>query len=388
MRYLIVLMGLSLLRLALAQTPNGESMQTAYDLSPVFNNPPTSSGGLRIWGWSGFDSTRARTNDHNLRSGPDVVWKVVLPACLDSMDVHFAYHDDNGDGSFPDGNVLFIINASSGDTIELLENSYDDHMYLWTTNSNRSPNWVRLGSGAGFSGPGSAYLRGYESSRLRTSATGNGYGSPLVGDTIRLAAGDTLYFIYTHNSTAPGSVDSVYLEIQFIQKVRPSLAPLGLYVNASPPQVCMGELVGLEYAANDTTNDGRDPRAYRFDWITLLDGQNIGSGYASGTSSSGGSTFSLITTSGNALSQGYVDYTQKWVVRGIYGHPLYPGHPYQPNAPSCEDTSLVSDTISYTVRMTVRPDPKVRYGGTDYGDGSTIPVQLGSVSFTAVEPSV
>lgn len=97
---------------------------------------------------------------------------------------------------------------------------------------------------------------------------------------------------------------------------------------------------------------------------------------------SGAGTFSFITISGNALSQGCVNHTEKWVVRGIYGRP------YQPNAPSCEDTSLVSDTISYTVRMTVRPDLKVRYGGTDYGDGSTIPVQPGSVSFTAVEPSV
>ena len=135
-------------------------------------------------------------------------------------------------------------------------------------------------------------------------------------------------------------MESVYLELRFIQKVRPSLPPLDLPVNDSPPQVCMGELVGLEYAANDTTNDERDSRAYRFDWITLLDGQNISSGYASGTSSSGAGAFSFITISGNALSQGCVNHTEKWVVRGIYGHP------YQPNAPSCEDTSLVSDTIT------------------------------------------
>lgn len=105
---------------------------------------------------------------------------------------------------------------------------------------------------------------------------------------------------------------------------------------------------------------GRNPRSYRFDWITLIDGQLVGSGYASGASSSGGVTFSYTSSlfSPAALSQGSIEYMEKWVVRGVYPHPLYPDHPYHANSPSCEDTSQVSDTIAYTIRMTILPDPK------------------------------
>ncbi len=60
-------------------------MGSPHDISTaVFGNSPTVSGGNLVWQWSAFDSTRGRTNNHNLRSGPDVVWKVVLPECFDS----------------------------------------------------------------------------------------------------------------------------------------------------------------------------------------------------------------------------------------------------------------------------------------------------------------
>lgn len=163
-------MGLSLLGFALAQQ-TGESMTTAYDITnALFGGPPQQGSGLRWWSWSTFDSTRGRTNDHNLNTGPDVVWKVTLPRCLDSFAVHFAYHDDDGDGVFPGGHRLYIINATAGDTAELLENSYDDEMHLWVLY--RGGTWVGLGYGGGFNGPGTAYLSGYETSTSFKSGQG------------------------------------------------------------------------------------------------------------------------------------------------------------------------------------------------------------------------
>ncbi|MCX7607558.1 MAG: hypothetical protein N2170_09915, partial [Bacteroidia bacterium] len=60
-------------------------------------------------------------------------------------------------------------------------------MQTWIINK-QLPNWIW---------PGSAYIRGRSQSLLRRSGTGGGLGSPLY-DTLRLAAGDTLYFLFTH----------------------------------------------------------------------------------------------------------------------------------------------------------------------------------------------
>lgn len=80
----------------------------------------------RWWTYIDFDSTTRRQNNHNLRTGADVVWKVVLPQCFDSLQVHFAYHDSSrGQNSLATGYALFVINPTTHDTVELLENSYD-----------------------------------------------------------------------------------------------------------------------------------------------------------------------------------------------------------------------------------------------------------------------
>ncbi|MCX7607557.1 MAG: hypothetical protein N2170_09910 [Bacteroidia bacterium] len=72
----------------LAYAQSGESMGTAYPV-PIFSNAPTIVGNLRVWEWHTYDSTRQRVNNHNLSTGADVVWKLVLPSCLDSLEVHF-----------------------------------------------------------------------------------------------------------------------------------------------------------------------------------------------------------------------------------------------------------------------------------------------------------
>jgi len=366
--------GLSVL-LAFAQT--GESMQTAYDISSVFSGPPQTGNGLRWWEYTDFDSTTyPRANDHNLRTGSDVVWKVVLPDCFDSLNVHFAYHDSSrGNSTLATGYALFVINANTHDTTELLQNSYDDHMGLWTTF--RGGYWVTIGYGGGFEGPGSAYIRGTEVSSLHRAGTGGGWGIPLF-DSLRLAAGDTLYFIFTHNNGG-AAADSVYLEVQFIQKDRPTPAALDLhFVVASPAQACMGNTIGVGWSATDTLNDGRDPQLYLLDYFAYADNNPIGSGSSSSTTSSGSHipSYSTLPLDPN---QGYVDYTEKWVVRGVYGHPRYP------SLNDCKDTSLVSDTVSFTVRLTAVPSPKILYGGTDYDHNTTISIASSSPTFQAIE---
>lgn len=383
------ILGLSLLGLALAQT-NGESMSSAYDITTaIFSNPPTVAGGNHIWQWSAFDSTRQRTNDHNLRTGPDVVWKVVLPECFDSMVVHFAYHDDGGDGSFPSDNVVYIINATTGDTAELKENSYEDHMLLWTLGRT---DWVTLGSGSGFSGPGTANLIGYHTSTLYKASTGNGSGFPLLGDTLRLQAGDELYFIYTHNNNGPGSVDSVYLELVFVQKVRPTPHPLDLsvqitYPSPLTPPYCLAAgptstpLPVSEWTATDTVNDGRDPSAYEFSLSVYHTGilQSGNSGTFIATSPTGSGIIALSGPNAPSLSQGYVNYEEVWSVRGIYSHPLYP------NASVCKDTTAPSSTVTASTNACIQPSGAIRYSSTTYTSG-TISVPLNQpVTFEAVE---
>ncbi|MCX7606435.1 MAG: hypothetical protein N2170_04095 [Bacteroidia bacterium] len=378
--FLFILMGLS--PVGFAQVQNGESMATAYDITNALFSTPQISGGFRTWSWYTFDSTRSRANNHALNSGPDVVWKVVLPECLDSLDVHFAYHDDGEDGVFPTNHRLYLINASSADTVLLLENSYDDYMNLWVTFRS---GWVGLISGYVFNGPGTAYLRGRESSRLFSSGTGAGWGSPLDEDTLRLAAGDTLYFIYTHNNAIPSSVDTLYLEIKAIQRLRPSLRPLNLQVSATPSQACMGSSIAIEYVSADTLNDGRVPSLYRFESFSYQDGQMIGSSILTSSSPSGSYVGSIAYTTPTALTQGYSNYQEKWIVRGIYPHPFYPNHPYRPNSPACWDTSQVSDTLLLTTRLTLVPDPKIRYNGVDYSHGQSLSITPGAATFTAVD---
>ncbi|RMF49078.1 MAG: hypothetical protein D6750_06620, partial [Bacteroidetes bacterium] len=334
---LTAVVGLSVL-LAFAQT--GESMQTAYDISSVFSGPPQTGGGFRWWEYTDFDSTTPpRANDHNLRTGPDVVWKVVLPECFDSLAVHFAYHDaSEGSATLATGYALFVINPNTGDTTELLQNSYDNYMDGWVSNPNRGSYWVG-------GGPGSAYISGAEVSSLHRAGTGSGNGHPLF-DTLRLAAGDTLYFIFTHNSNG-AAADSVYLKVQFIQKDRPTPPALNLSMSATPLQACMGDLIAVVWSAADTVNDDRDPQVYLLDYIAYADNDPIDMGSGSSPGSSGGYNFP-ITLPVNP-NQGYVDYTEKWVVRGVYGHPRYP------SLNDCKDTSLVSDTVSFTVRLTAVP---------------------------------
>gem|GEM_PF-2339317 len=259
MRYVQLIVGVGL-SVSLAFAQSGESMSTAYDISSIFSSPPQIGGGLRWWEYTDFDSTTyPRANNHNLRTGPDVVWKVVLPDCFDSLVVSFAYHDSSeGNSQLATGYALFVINSNAHDTTELLENSYDDRMLLWTLY--RGSYWVTLGYGGGFSGPGTAHVQGAENSLLHKAGTGGGYGSPLY-DTLRLAQGDTLYFIFTHNSDG-AAADSVYFEVQFIQKDRPTPPALDLSVTASPGQACMGNFIQVLWAASDTSNDGRDPQTY------------------------------------------------------------------------------------------------------------------------------
>ena len=340
-----------------------------------FWGPSQQGSGLRWWSWSTLDSTRQRTNDHNLNTGPDVVWKLTLPRCLDSLGVHFAYHDDGGDGQYPGAHRLYIINATTGDTIELLENSYDDHMHLWTLF--RGGFWVGLGYGGGFSGPGTARVTGYETSTLFKSGIGGGFGTPLQ-DTLRLAAGDELYFIYTHDNSAPGSVDSLYLEIWAVERVR-SIPALDVSTQAQPEGACYPIPMGYGYTASDTANDNRNPIGYLFyeEWYTN------GSLWSSSTqtSSSSGMVSGFVpwfTPAPSDYARGYMEIGLKVVAQGLYAHPAYPSLPMV-----CADTSAASDTVTYQFYYNLEPSPLIRYSGVDYSDGQTISVLPGSASFEA-----
>lgn len=366
-------MGLSLFGFALAQT--GESMSSPYNITnALFGGPSQQGSGLRWWSWSTLDSTRQRTNDHNLNTGPDVVWKLTLPRCLDSLGVHFAYHDDGGDGQYPGAHRLYIINATTGDTIALLENSYDDHMGNWVIF--RGGSWVGLGYGAGFNGPGTAYVTGYQTSTLFKSGTGGGWGAPLA-DTLRLAAGDEVYFIYTHDNGGPGSVDSLYLEIWAVERVR-SLPALDLSTQAQPEGVCYPLPMGYWYTASDTANDNRNPVTYLFreEWY------KNGSLWSNMTQTSSSGTFSgslpWLTPTSTDYAQGYIALQLKVVAQGLYAHPAYPSL-----STTCVDTSAASDTVTYEYYYNLEPSPLVQYGGVDYSHGQTISVPPGSALFQA-----
>ncbi|MCX7652443.1 MAG: T9SS type A sorting domain-containing protein [Bacteroidia bacterium] len=351
-------MGLSLCILAYGQ--NGENINTAYPV-PLFSTAPDTAGNLYVWQWHTYDSTRQRINDHNLSTGPDVVWRLILPECLDSMEVHFCPSDYGG---IPMGNKLFVINATSDDTLELLQDSYDDYMLMWTIF--RPANWMW---------PGSAYITGGAQSLLRRAGTGNGYGYPLY-DTLRLTAGDTLYFIYTHQNTGGMTVDSVYLEIKAIQKIRPTPPPIAVSAQVSLPQACMGSLIDYLVALRDTANDGRTPRAYWTIDTVFIDGVYSGRGTGMTTEDTIRGSFSLSTSAFNP-NRGYIDYTVRLIGGGIYANSVYP------TISACDDTSAPSAVVTYNVRLTAYPDPRVRYSGTDYGRGDTIRIPEGTRTFSA-----
>ncbi|MCS7189625.1 MAG: T9SS type A sorting domain-containing protein [Bacteroidia bacterium] len=388
MRILRISLGILFWALFLHAQPSGESMSDPHDITADLFSSSTITPDYELWSWSGYDSTRNRTNDHGVftgLTGPDVVWKIVLPECLDSLDVHFAIKDD-GSGTFPSNISMIIYNPRVAEGVVLLQNSYDDYMGLWTVFAGSL--WPSIYNNNTSHGPASAYLVGTEQSQVLSGGTGAGYGRPLR-DSIRLAAGDTIYLIFSHNNDGPGSIESLYVEVTAIKKLRPQPVPLNLVVLHFPSQMCLGtQDIQVEVGAIDTLFDDRSPFGYIFGGVDNLGstyGFVIGVGAFSYTV--GSSSFLFLNTDPSALSLGYFDYVEKWAVRGVYKHPHYPNHPYSPDDPDCQDTTLTSDTVSYTVRITLVPDPAIEIDndGVLHQDGATVSLVEGNHVFEAHE---
>lgn len=188
-----------------------------------------------------------------------------------------------------------------------------------------------------------------------------------------------LYFIYTHDNSAPGSVDSLYLKIVAVEKVR-SLPALDLSSQTAPEGVCYpsGSL-SYNYTATDTSNDNRNPVAY----VSYEEWYKNGSWWADRTQTSSNGMFSGslpagLTPTPSDYARGYIDMQLKVVVRGVYAHPVYPSL-----SNVCADTSAASATVTYQFYYNLEPSPRIRHNGVDYADGATISVQAGSASFEA-----
>ncbi|MDW8134831.1 MAG: hypothetical protein RMJ66_07155, partial [Bacteroidia bacterium] len=389
MRILRISLGILCGALFLHAQPIGESMSNPYDITYLFNNPTTTPD-YYIWSWSAFDYTIGRTSDESALTGvngPDLVWKIVLPECIDSLEVHFAYENTVG-GNFPSVIGMVIYNPRNGEIIGLLENSYDSKMDMWAANTGAG--WVSEANGypsGNGRGPGSAYITGVEVSGTLTGGTGGGLGAPLH-DSLRLAAGDTIYLIFVNSNDGAGGFDNIYVTVQAYKRLRPLPPPLDLRVIPDPSAMCMGQDLVIYAVAFDTLGDNRQPANYRFYAIDTfaVDGWYVDpSGFT--LIFLGPPYFYRLNSDPIVLNDGYFLYGDRWVVMGIYKHPHYPSHPYDPLDPECEDTTDVSDTVRYVVPITLRPDPAIQIGNdpTLYQDGATVTLVEGTHDFVAHE---
>ncbi|MCS7296751.1 MAG: M43 family zinc metalloprotease [Bacteroidia bacterium] len=345
----------------------GERIEDPYELTPLLFSNPQTHGTYQHWHYSLVDSTRNRSNDHALNTGPDLVWRLILPECLDSLILHFAYKDEGQDGIIPHNHKVFIINTTSSDTIELLENSYDSYMHAWA----QARNWV-----VGFAdrGPGTAYISGSEHSMKHRQGTGLGSEAPFL-DSLRLASGDTLYIIYTHDNSVAEGVDSFYLEIHALKNLVPtSLSPFVEVTPTSEGDGCMGDSIQVSYTLS--MHGGVGVERYLIEMNELYNNVVVGQTAWESFTPTGTLKRRPVSRSGSTLNQGYLAYTQQWKVRGRLIHSRYS---------TCYDTSATTE-VEVGLDLPVRPIPRIRHQNTSYGNGAVLTLSQGqNVTFTAIE---